>query len=36
MGATGLALAYLAGYVATDLALAGPLTKHLRAAVSPA
>jgi hypothetical protein len=33
LGATGLALAYLAGYVATDLALAGPLSKRLRAAV---
>jgi O-antigen/teichoic acid export membrane protein len=32
LGATGLALAYLAGYTATDLALAGPLAKRLRAA----
>jgi O-antigen/teichoic acid export membrane protein len=33
-GATGLALAYLAGYVATDLALAGPLSRRLRASAS--
>jgi O-antigen/teichoic acid export membrane protein len=33
LGATGLALAYLAGYVGTDLALAGPLVRRLR--VSP-
>jgi O-antigen/teichoic acid export membrane protein len=32
--ATGLALAYLLGYVATDLALAVPLVKRLRAASS--
>jgi O-antigen/teichoic acid export membrane protein len=33
LGATGLAVAYLAGYVATDVALAGPLSKRVRAAV---
>jgi O-antigen/teichoic acid export membrane protein len=34
LGATGLAVAYLAGYVATDVALAGPLLRRLRAAVA--
>ena len=32
--ATGLALAYLAAYVATDLALGAPLSKRLRTAAA--
>ena len=35
-GATGLALAYLVAYVATDVALAPPLHARLRALVRPA
>jgi O-antigen/teichoic acid export membrane protein len=34
--ASGLAIAYLAGYVATDLALGAPLTRRLRAAAAEA
>jgi O-antigen/teichoic acid export membrane protein len=36
LGATGLAVAYLAGMVATDAALAWPLRRRLRVAPTPA